>query len=218
MWRSALPGRAFGTVDDYMQQWLSATADSNAPPPGDFATLLREHPTRLSHRAAPLKVCCAAGTLLVGRDEQLAPLVETLDHLHLAAVLLDHVHDWRDDLAAGRYNAFAHYASEAPQTQENQALNRQRIHELLLLGDRGKAYFGAALDHLRLAQHWAQQVDCPPLADYLVWYEAMVAHCQDSLAASAQDLLQAAGAQLFGSAKPAFARPAEQSIAVEEKP
>ncbi|HXF63136.1 MAG TPA: hypothetical protein VNK95_16035 [Caldilineaceae bacterium] len=206
--------RFWDCFDDYMQQWLAATAASNTPPAGDFAALLREHPARLSDRAAPLKVCCAAGALLAGRGERLPPLLQTLDHLHLAAVLVDHVHDWRGDLVAGRYNAFVHYASQTPQTRENEALNRQRVHELLLLGDGGKGYFRTALDQLQLARRWAQQAHCPPLKDYLAWYEAMVIRCRDSLTASAHALLQAAGAQLFGSAEPAF----EQSTAMQERP
>jgi hypothetical protein len=185
--------------DDYLTQWLHALAGSNQMPDSDFITVLHGEPGLLAQRAAPLKICCAAAADLAQRADLLAPLASTLDHLHVAAVLLDHAHDWREDLEAGRYNAFVHFASPIPQTLDQRALNRQRVHEELFLGDTGRTYFDHALRSLELAQAQAALTACPPLIAYLDWYRTTVLTAQDSLAQSARQVVEAAKQLIFGS-------------------
>lgn len=188
----------WGAFDDIMAQWMHALAVSNRMPDVDFATLLQCEPGPLAHRAAPLKVCCAAAAYLARRADLLPPLAATLDHLHVAAVLLDHAHDWQDDLQAGRYNAFVHFASPAPQTLERRELNRQRVYEELFLGQAGHAYFAHALHHLEQAHNQAAAVACPPLVAYLNWYYTIALSVRDRLAASARHAVEAAVQLVFG--------------------
>lgn len=188
--------RAF---DDIMAQWMHALAASNRMPDVDFPTLLQREPGLLAHRAAPLKVCCAAAAYLARRVDLLPPLAAALDHLHVAAVLLDHVHDWQDDLQAGRYNAFVHFASPTPQTLEQREHNRQCVYEELFLGQAGHAYFAHALDHLELARDQAAVAACPPLMAYLDWYYTVALSVRDILTTSARHAIAAAVQLVFGS-------------------
>jgi hypothetical protein len=60
----------------------------------------------LAKRGAPLKVPAFAICLLAGRLGQFRVVESALDHALTGMVLYDHYVDWREDLAAGRWNAF----------------------------------------------------------------------------------------------------------------
>ena len=69
-------------------------------------------PTHLSRRAAPLKVSAFAVCELTGKTQIYATLGNCLDHFLTAMVLYDHLCDWQEDLARGRWNAFVGDASD----------------------------------------------------------------------------------------------------------
>lgn len=183
--------------DAYMEQWWCATAASKHAPTGDLAGLLADDPAYLAHRAAPLKLCCAAACLLAGRASLLPCLEEALDRFHTGAVLLDHWYDWREDLDAGRYNAFVHHTAALPQTPANRERIRQRTVEARLNGD-VQGYFATTAGFVRAARRPAHEAACPPLEDYLEWYEKIVITAGNEQAAAARQLLEKATLMLFG--------------------
>jgi hypothetical protein len=61
----------------------------------------------LEVRGAPLKIPALAICRLAERDTAFAALERAIDHALRGLVLFDHAVDWRADLAAGRWNAFA---------------------------------------------------------------------------------------------------------------
>jgi hypothetical protein len=183
--------------DTYMHEWTNATAASNRFPAQNFGAMMQQGAPLLAGRAAPLKICCAAACTLSQQEDQIPVLAAALDRLHLAAVLLDHVHDWRRDLAAGRYNTFVHFASDAPQIPTNYELNRQRVYEQLLLKEAAQPYFALAADHMRMAIEHARKTGCQPLVDYLDWYHRKLLSSGHELAASARTMLRSVVSQLF---------------------
>jgi predicted hotdog family 3-hydroxylacyl-ACP dehydratase len=76
-----------------MEEWRAATMDGGSA-------------KHLAMRGAPLKISAFAVCLLAGRVDQFPAVGRCLDHALTAMVLYDHVVDWREDLAAGRWNAF----------------------------------------------------------------------------------------------------------------
>ena len=66
----------------------------------------------LARRGAPLKVSALAVCLLAEQQEIYEKLAICLDHVLVALVLYDHLWDWDEDLAAGRWNAFVADASD----------------------------------------------------------------------------------------------------------
>lgn len=190
--------RFWHEFEEVMRQWQHALVASNRMPDTDFQGVLAAEPGLLAHRAAPLKVCCAAAARLAKRTEVLTPLTATLDHLHVAAVLLDHANDWREDLEAGRYNAFVHFASATPQSLDQRELNRQRVYEELFLGSAGHAYFDPVFHHLDLARKQAAAAACPPLLAYLDGYHQDTLRARGALATAARRTLDAATQLVFG--------------------
>lgn len=88
-----------------MAEWRAAVADNAAPPRADAdPDAIARH---LARRGAPLKVSAFAVCLLAGWTDVYPTLARGLDHALAAMVLYDHLCDWQDDLAAGRWNAFA---------------------------------------------------------------------------------------------------------------
>ncbi|MCU0501933.1 MAG: hypothetical protein MUC51_09235 [Anaerolineae bacterium] len=184
--------------DQYLTEWLAATASSNDMPEHSFRDYGPDDFLRLAQRGAPLKVCVAGACVLAGREDLLAALTDAIDHLLVSAVLLDHAQDWSDDLAAGRYNAFVAYASPLPQTPEYRQINERSIQQEICLHKAGRPYFRVARDHLRIARKRARPANCPDLQRYLSWLDQQAATCGERLAGNAAALLNDAVRRLFG--------------------
>ena len=112
--------------DGYLAEWLAATIAGDESPVHAFQEFGEEDFLHLAHRGAPLKVCVAAACLLAGREQDLPGVGRCHRSLLVGAVLLDHAHDWTDDLAAGRYNAFVASISPLPQTPQHREANVPR--------------------------------------------------------------------------------------------
>ena len=84
----------------YMAEWRN----SDESPAHAFGAYTNQDFLRLAHRGAPLKIGCVAACLLADWPDAIPELTTAVDCLLVAAVFLDHVKDWRVDLAAGRYN------------------------------------------------------------------------------------------------------------------
>jgi hypothetical protein len=181
-----------------MQEWWRATAVSNVQPIGDFNSVLHNSWQLLAHRASPLKVCCVAVTRRSKCTELLVPLEESLDHLHIAAVLLDHAQDWMDDLSAGRYNAFVHHISPGNQSPENRAKHERRVMETLWFGEGNDAYFSCAHENLDLAMAAADAVGCTPYSEYISNYHMRLDNYSRVMLESARKILEQATTQIFG--------------------
>jgi hypothetical protein len=188
----------WGYFKQFMAQWQRATLSSNEPPATDFGSYEEADFLRLAERGAPLKICCAGACLLAEQEEVIPTLTSAMDHLLVGAVLLDHAHDWTDDLAAGRYNVFVAYASPLPQLPHQQETNRRRVLEELYLGEAARPYFDLARKHIQIAIETARTLDCQGLSQHLLSFNGQAATCGEQLADEARARLRAAAEQLFG--------------------
>ncbi len=149
----------------FMVQWLCALSRDHAPINRPFDAWREQDLARLAWRGAPLKISAAGACLLADRGDLIPTLTDALDQLLVAQVLLDHVDDWRDDLAGGRFNAFVAYATDSPQNAANSEANSRRVLALLMMGDPG-GYFQLVQRHTAQARSLAVQVGCSGLAEY----------------------------------------------------
>ena len=113
-----------------MAEWQSACDDGTAPPDLDADADGLTH--FLARRGAPLKISAFAVCLLAGRTDVYGRVARYLDHVLAAMVLFDHVCDWQDDVAAGRWNAFVAAVSTTPQSLTNRERNRSDVLVALL--------------------------------------------------------------------------------------
>jgi hypothetical protein len=199
--------RFWARFDQYLAEWLAATALSNEMPEHSFRDYGPDDFLQLAHRGAPLKVCVAGACVLAGRDDLLPALADAINHLLVSAVLLDHAQDWSDDLADGRYNAFVAYTSPLPQTPEYRQANERGVQQEICLRKAGRPYFRVARGHVRIARARASPANCPDLQRYLIWLDQQAAACSERLASSAAALLNDAMRRLFG---PTVSTDAEQ--------
>ena len=91
--------RFWRRLEAWMAEWRESTSSAADP-----ASARREE---LAARGVPLLIPALATALLAGRQGDFPRLRGCLDHALRALVLYDHACDWRADLAAGRWNAFA---------------------------------------------------------------------------------------------------------------
>ena len=92
-----------------MSHWRDAVEIGSAPTQSADEEAIGRY---LARRAAPLKVSAFAVCLLTVRTHLYDGLADCLDHFLAAMVLYDHLCDWEQDLACGRWNAFVAGAPE----------------------------------------------------------------------------------------------------------
>ena len=88
--------------------WMAAWREATEPIPAGSAI----PPGYLARRGAPLMISALAVCLLADRESAFERIDECLDHALTAMVLFDHACDWREDLAADRWNAFVAASSK----------------------------------------------------------------------------------------------------------
>lgn len=150
----------------FMAQWLRALSDAHAPISRPFDAWQEQDLAWLAWRGAPLKISAVGACLLADRGDAIPTLTDALDQLLIAQVLLDHIDDWREDLPAGRFNAFVAYATDCPQDTTTAEANRRRVLALLMMGDPGD-YFQLIQRHIATAKLLAVQVGCSGLAEFV---------------------------------------------------
>jgi hypothetical protein len=184
-------------LDRYLAQWIRATHAATVPPSKPFDAYGDEDFCRLAHRGAPLKLCAAGACLLGGQPALIEPLTACLDQILAAAVLLDQVKDWADDLAAHRYNLFVAYATPQDQTPAHEMDNRSEV--LKVVGtEQTSAYFDVLLSRLVQAQALCSELDCAPLLEYIQEYQDHVSAVQGQLDEAVKQRMSEITDLLFG--------------------
>jgi hypothetical protein len=142
-------------LETWMREWRSA--DQRAIPA----------PTDLARRGAPLKISAFAVCLLAGRRALFGTVDACLDHALAAMVMYDHVCDWQEDLAAGRWNAFvARYGSHLQQPV-NAAANRSSVLAAMMARRAVADQFALIGVELERAARSAAELGSEPLMAYL---------------------------------------------------
>lgn len=177
----------------FMAQWLAALLEDGVPLDGPGDRWPEQDVLRLAWRGAPLKITAVGSCLLAGRPEAIQPLEGALDHLLSAQVLLDHVDDWRDDVAGGRFNAFVAYALDgAPRPDDaDREGTARRVQALLMTGD-PTGYFSHIQRHLARARALAGEVPCRGLAAFTAALEVDAQRGCDRLITAARSQLAGA--------------------------
>lgn len=106
LYRALLPTHAafWSKFRVYMEQWEESVLWERARHRGSTAIPLEpDDIPRLSHKAAALKIPCAAACLLSGNESALPRLEQAVDAWQVMVQLHDDWRDWRDDLAEENY-------------------------------------------------------------------------------------------------------------------
>ncbi len=174
-----------------MAQWLRSLLHEDAGAGAPFRQWQEHDLLRLAWRGAPLKISAVGACLLADRAPAIPPLLDALDHLLTAQVLLDHIDDWREDLAGRRYNAFVAYASDLPQDAAHAEANSRQVLTLLMQGDPG-GYFDLIQRHATRSAVLSAEAGCAGLADFAQGLAIEAdAGCQQLVAAARHDLTMA---------------------------
>jgi hypothetical protein len=150
-------------LDREMAHWRAATQGQVRGVPA-FDVGSPDAWRRLAQRGAPSKISAFAACLLAGRSRAFPVLDECLDHGLAAKVLWDHVEDWRDDLAAGRWNAFVATMTTEPQVPRLREANRSAVLLALMTSDAIPTYFARIQHESLLAATLSDQLQIGPLS------------------------------------------------------
>jgi hypothetical protein len=103
---------------------------------------------RLGKKLSPLKICCAAMTLLADRRELLPALETLIEDLHIACQLVDDIRDWNEDLRLGHWS----WALTLAREQLHGVSSPAAVEEALIEGGVALRVLDTAIDHLERAR------------------------------------------------------------------
>jgi hypothetical protein len=158
-----------------MTQWKAATENNGQPRPAD-GSVGDADPDRtlgqLSRRGAPLKISAYAVCLVMKRTAAFPAIERCLDHALAAMVLYDHVCDWQDDLASGRWNAFVAATATSQGAEDRQPAEglqpaRAGVLAALMSGDAIERSFARIHAELEQAVAASDGIGIPALSAHL---------------------------------------------------
>ncbi len=194
------PASVFWTqLDLRMTEWHEATIAAAMAGPDAELPLQAASSAQLAKRGAPLKISAFAVCLLAVRRDQFPAIDRCLDHALTAMVLYDHLVDWREDLAAGRWNAFV--AASVPAGKPTRATGPD-VQLAMMTTDAIDAYFEVISDELDRAATLASGVGVRGLATHLEQTAADLDRQGRDLAARYREISERAHQLLFGNQPP----------------
>jgi hypothetical protein len=140
--------------------------------------------------------------VLAGRSSQFAVVDACLDHALGAMVMYDHVCDWQDDLAAGRWNIFVARYGSNPQRPGNASANRSSVFAAMMARRAVADQFALIGAELRRAARAATELGSEPLRTYLVGLTDRLGQEANLLEQHYAALGDAALALVFGTREP----------------
>jgi len=184
--RSFDPASALWTfLSEQMSVWRAATVGGGSR-------------NRLAGRGAPLKISAFGVCLLTDRAGQFPLIERSLDRALTAMVRYDHLVDWRDDLAAGRWNAFVEAAVRTAKSARATRINDADVLLAMLTTDAIEAYFDAIVGDLERAASFARDAGVPLLATHLAGTAADLGDQGVALADRYRAISERARQLLFG--------------------
>lgn len=146
-YRSRFPaGSPFWThLETCLSDWRAATGEGE----------------RLAARGAPLKISAFAVCRLSGRVDAYPTVDRLLDAALEALVVYDHIADWRDDLDAGRWNAFVAAISDGPQVPGERSRHRRGVLVAMMTTDAIALHIGRVEMGLLGAADLAETLGAP---------------------------------------------------------
>ena len=164
--------RSFGDGEnEAMRQWQLALSDGEQAPARRFADWTESDLLLLAWRGAPIKITAVGACLLAGRRDAIPALLDALDHMLIAQVLLDHLDDWSADLAADASMPSSRSYPICPRLPENRDANRRQVLGEFFLGEAGAAYVDLARRHIQAARRHAEAIPSSGFEHYLDCYE-----------------------------------------------
>ncbi len=125
----------------------------------------------LAARGAPLKISVTALCLLADSPRTLSQLDSCLDHTLTGMVLYDHFVDWREDVAADRWNAFVKHCSARVSSGLGFPQVPTNVEVAMLSTDSIATYFDSIRGELKSAWELATEAGIGGLADHLAGIE-----------------------------------------------
>jgi hypothetical protein len=170
--------------DDYLRRWHSTTL-----PVKPITELNRSDLDQVADAGAPLYIVCAAVHTLAPSRPHLEALIRPVRHYLFAAVLYDHLKDWRSDLEAGRSNLFTYTILGGIPTGEIKMLVT-RMRTELLRQDRVLMYCEAIYESLSQAAASAQSVGLAQFAQHLKALEGEARSSSERMLHGLQQFIQ----------------------------
>lgn len=172
----------------YMLQWAYAVTHENTK---DY--FLQDQLT-VSHKAALVKLSCAASLLLSNQDQHISSLSEAVDHVLLILQMLDDWADWEQDLVEGNSNCLLSLIRSELHIAQEQQLTHQEVRQALFIHGTFNKYVELAQSRHHILSTFSETV--PFLFDF---HESMLANLREGTAEIERELnlLQQGGLQYW---------------------
>jgi hypothetical protein len=159
----------------YIREWAESVIWEREEHWGQAKGFSEDDLILLARKAAPLKISCAAMSLLGGREDVIEPLENMVDYSQVVFQLLDDFKDWRSDLSSQSYTYLLVKVMEHSRLDNIAALTESGVEKILNEGSVLKEVFGLAEKYSKLTRQSVAELDAPYLKEYL---QVLVDYCK----------------------------------------
>jgi hypothetical protein len=158
----------------YIREWASSVIWEREEHWGKAKNFSEDDLMLLSRKAAPLKISCAAMSLLGGREDTVEPLENMVDYSQVVFQLLDDFKDWRTDLFSKNYTYLLVKVMEYLRLDHVAELSEPVVQKVLDEGSVLKDIFGLAEKYSELTMKSISDINAPYLKTY---FKILIEYC-----------------------------------------
>lgn len=158
----------------YIREWAASVIWEREEHWGQAKSFSEDDLMLLSRKAAPIKISCAAMSLLGGREDAIEPLENMVDYSQVVFQLLDDFKDWRADLLSKNYTYLLVKVMEQCRLDQVADLTESGVEKVLHEGSVLKGIFGLAEKYSNLTIKSVNNLNAPHLKAY---FQMLVEYC-----------------------------------------
>lgn len=158
----------------YIREWAQSVLWEREEHWGQAKSFSEEDLILLSRKAAPIKISCAAMSLLGGREDAIEPLENMVDYSQVVFQLLDDFKDWRADLLGKNYTYLLVKVMEHYRLDNVADLTEASVEKALNEGSVLSEIFGLAEKYSKLTLQSVNELNAPHLKTY---FQILAEYC-----------------------------------------
>lgn len=168
VFQSYLPSNEFfwQLEKKYIREWAQSVLWEREEHWGQAKVFSEEDLILLAHKCAPLKIPCAAMSILGGREDLIEPLEKMVDYSQVVFQLRDDLKDWRKDLADRNYTYLLIKILEHSRFDSISDLTEAEVGKLLNESGALKEVFALMEKYSSLTEQSIKELDAPYLKAY----------------------------------------------------
>lgn len=178
-YRHLFPGNSpfWSYFNQYLREWADSVARERKGYWNPDRNYHEPQLVQMAHKAAPLKICGAALSLLNGNETMIEPLAQIIDATVITFQLLDDWSDWREDLEIGNCSFFLARVMQLCDIKDFSALAESHIQTAIY----GHGLWKQILDIVERNHNILQSEFVPHVPGLIAYHQNLLETCRKTL-------------------------------------